>query len=66
MFVNLVILDLIWVDCIGTSFEALLGLFELTLSFIILIARVLDFSLSELIKFTLKASGAESVTAIEN
>ena len=45
---------------------ASLSLFELTLGIIIWIARVLDFSLSEVIKLTLKACGAISVTAIEN
>lgn len=64
--INFVILDLIWVECIGTSVEACLGLFELTLGAIIWVARVLDFSLSEVIKFHLKACGAVSVTAIKN
>ena len=61
-----VFLDLVWEECIGTSIEAWLGLFELALRIIIRVALVLDFSLSEVIKFILKACGAVSVTAIKN
>ena len=65
-FINIVFLQLVREQYIGASVEALLGLFKLTLGIIIWIALVLDFSLSEVIKFHLKASGAVSVTAIEN